>query len=68
MLATVAITLVIHGFNAVAELKVSLRISTFPANKVIHGFNAVAELKARKESRGGRRPYWSSTASTPWPN
>ena len=36
---------VIHGFNAVAELKPLPPTAGRSRNDVIHGFNAVAELK-----------------------
>ena len=59
---------VIHGFNAVAELKREQRLDWAVVTGVIHGGNAVAELKLPSLRRCFVPAPPSSTAATPWPN
>ena len=59
---------VIHGGDAVAELKLTYRRHQAEIQGVIHGGDAVAELKPDNAAAllGGPPP--SSTAATLWPN
>ena len=59
---------VLHGFNAVAELKSALRPLVRGPFVVLHGFNAVAELKYFTFRSTSTAATTFSTASTPWPN
>ena len=60
--------LVLHGFNAVAELKLDPVSREVRYVGVLHGFNAVAELKRDWVREVTPEPGAFSTASTPWPN
>ena len=59
---------VLHGFNAVAELKRTTEDTTTRLYAaVLHGFKAVAELKTSPLNRSSGQVAFS-TASKPWPN